>query len=158
MAIVYSLCAAYVAYCLATNPAGAITTPDSLRYLEVWPNYPLGYPLFLKIFGEHGAIIAQPIIFGAALAFLGSEIVRLTKSAWLAVAVIVGCVALPQIREFHASILSESFFISLGILLLALSLRFAYHSSWRLMVFIALTAGAAATIRRTGFAFLPLML
>lgn len=158
MAIVYSLCAAYVAYCLATNPAGAFTTPDSLRYLEVWPNYPLGYPLFLKVFGEHGAIIAQPIIFGAALAFLGGEIVRLTRNTWLAAAVIIGCAALPQIREFHASLLSESLFISLGIVVLALSLRFAYHSSWHLMVFIALTAGAAATIRRTGFAFVPLML
>ena len=158
MAIVYSLCAAYVAYCLATNPAGAITTPDSLRYLEVWPNYPLGYPLFLKIFGERGAIIAQPVIFGAALAFLGSEIVRLTRKTWLAAAVIAGCAALPQIREFHASILSESLFISLGIVILALALRFSYHSTWRLMVFVALTAGAAATIRRTGFAFVPLML
>ena len=158
MAIVFSLCAAYVAYCLATNPAGAITTPDSIRYLEVWPNYPLGYPLFLKIFGEHGAIIVQPVIFGAALAFLGSEIVRLTRHTWLAVAVIIGCAALPQIREFHASILSESLFISLGIVILGLALRFAYHSTWRLMVLVALTAGAAATIRRTGFAFLPLML
>lgn len=158
MAIVYALCAAYVAYCLATNPAGAITTPDSLRYLEVWPNYPLGYPLFLKIFGQHGAIIAQPVIFGAALAFLGREIVRLTRQTWLAAAVIIGCAALPQIREFHASILTESLFISLGIVILGLALRFAYHPTWRLMVPTALAAGAAATIRRTAFAFLPLML
>jgi hypothetical protein len=158
MAIVYSLCAAYVAYCLATNPAGAITTPDSIRYLEVWANYPLGYPLFLKIFGVQGAIIAQPIIFGAALAYFGSEIVRLTRSTWLAAAVIVAVAALPEIREFHASILSESLFISLGIVFLGLALRFAYHPTWHRMVLVALTAGAAATVRRTAFAFLPLML
>lgn len=157
MAIVYSLCAVYVAYCLATN-SGPITTPDSIRYLEVWANYPLGYPLFLKIFGERGAIVAQPVIFGAALAFLGTELIRLSRQTWLAVAIVIGIAALPPIREFHASILSESLFISLVIVILALSLRFTYHSTWRLMVLIAITAGASATIRRTGFAFVPLML
>jgi len=157
MAIVYSLCAAYVAYCLATN-SGPITTPDSIRYLEVWANYPLGYPLFLKIFGERGAIIAQPVIFGAALAFLGTEIVRLARHTWLAVAIVIGIAALPPIREFHASILSESLFISLVIVILGLSMRFTYHSTWRLIVLIAITAGVSATIRRTGFAFVPLML
>jgi hypothetical protein len=158
MAAVYALCAAYVVYCLATNPAGPITTPDSIRYLESWPMYPLGYPLFLKIFGADGAIIAQPIIFGGALAFLGGEIVRLTRRQWLAVAIIIGNIALPQIREFHASILTESLFNSLLVVFLALALRFAYHSTWRLMVPIALVAGLSVTIRRTGFALLPLML
>ena len=158
MAAVFSLCAAYVAYCLATNPAGPITTPDSTRYLEVWANYPLGYPLFLKIFGARGAIIAQPMIFGGALAFLGSELVRHTRNTWLAVAVVIGCAALPQIREFHASILSESLFLSLVIAILGLAVRFAYYPTWHLMVAVAVAAGMSATVRRTGFAFLPLML
>lgn len=158
MVIVYALSAAYVIYCLATNPAGPITTPDSIRYLEVWANYPLGYPLFLKIFGARGAIIAQPIIFGVALALLGRELVRLTRSTLIAALVIVAAAALPQIREFHASILSESLFLSLGLFFLALALRFIYIPTWHLMVPIAAIAGASATVRRTGFALLPLML
>jgi len=158
MVIVYALSAAYVLYCLATNPAGPITTPDSIRYLEVWANYPLGYPLFLKIFGARGAIIAQPVIFGAALALLGRELVRRTRSTLIAAMAIVAVVALPQVREFHASILSESLFLSLGLFFLALALRFTYLPTWHLMVPIAAIAGASATIRRTGFALLPLML
>lgn len=158
MAVVLSLCVAYVAYCLTTNPAGPITTPDSTRYLETWPNYPLGYPLFLEIFGARGAIVAQPVIFGAALAFLGREVVRLTKHTSLAAAVIVGCAALPQIREFHASILTESLFLSLGIVILGMTLRFVYYPTWHLLVAVAVTAGMSATVRRTGFVFLPLML
>lgn len=158
MAIVYSLCAAYVAYCLATNPAGPITTPDSVRYLEFWPNYPLGYPFFLAIVGARGAIIAQPVIYGAALAFLGAGTVRLARSTWLAAAVVIACAALPQIREFHASILTESLFLSLGVTMLGLAVRFAYSPSWRVMTLMALVAAISATIRRTGFAFLPLML
>jgi hypothetical protein len=158
MAIVFTLCAAYVAYCLGTNPAGPFTTPDSVHYLNVSPIVPLGYPFFLKIAGARGAIVAQPILFGAALAFLGREIVRLTRSTWLAVAVVVGSMALPQIREFHASILSESLFLSLLIVFLAFSVRFAYHPTWHWMVLVAMAAGLNATVRRTGFALVPVML
>ena len=158
MWIVLSLCAAYFAYCVGTNPAGPLTTPDSLHYLNVSPMYPLGYPLFLRITGANGAIIAQPLIFSAALAWLGSEIVRLTRSTWLAAAIVAGSMLLPQIREFHASILSESLFLSLLITFLAMGVRFAYHPSWRLMVFVAVTAGASASVRRTGYALVPVML
>jgi len=157
MAIVLTLCAAYVAYCLGTNPAGPFTTPDSIRYLEAWPMYSLGYPLFLKIVGVRGAIVAQPILFGAAVAFLGSEIVRVTRSAWLAIAIVIATIALPQIREFHASILSESLFLSLLVTFLALAIRFTYFPTWHWMVLIALTAGLAGTVRRTGFALVPVM-
>jgi hypothetical protein len=158
MATVYALCAAYVAYCLATNPAGPFTTPDSFHYLNASPIVPLGYPSFLKIFGARGALIAQPLLFGGALAFLGTEIVRLTRSTLLAALVVIGCIALPQIREYHASILSESLFLSCLIVFLGLAVRFAYHPTWHLMVLVATTAGLTATVRRTGFALLPVML
>lgn len=158
MAIVFTLCAAYVAYCLGTNPAGPFTTPDSIRYLEAWPMYSLGYPIFLKMVGARGAIVVQPILFGAALAFLGRELVRVTRSTWLAVAVVIATMALPQIREFHASILSESLFLSLLITFLALAVRFSSFSTWHVMVLIAVSAGLAGTVRRTGFALMPVML
>ena len=158
MRIVFALCAAYVAYCLGTNPAGPFTTPDSIHYLNASPIVPLGYPLFLKLVGAWGAIVAQPILFGGALAFLGREIVRLMHSTWLAVAVVAGSMLLPQIREFHASILSESLFLSLLVVFLALSVRFVYHPSWHVMVLAATAAGANATVRRTGFALLPVLL
>ena len=158
MAIVFSLCAAYVAYCVATNPAGPITTPDSLHYLNASPIVPLGYPFFLKTFGAQGAMIAQPVLFGAALAYLGAEVARRTRSTWLAAAIVAGTIALPQIREFHASILSESLFLSLLMVLLGLAVRFAHHPTWQLMALAATTAGLSATVRRTGFAFVPVML
>jgi hypothetical protein len=158
MAIVFTLCAAYVAYCLGTNPAGPFTTPDSVHYLNTSPIVPLGYPFFLKAAGARGAILVQPILFGAALLLLGREIVRLTRSTWLAVAVIAGSIALPQIREFHASILSESLFLTLLVAFIALCVRFAYHPAWHWMALAATAAGLGATVRRTGFALLPVML
>ena len=158
MLIVVALCGAYAVYCLATNPAGAITTPDSFHYLNMTPIVPLGYPFFLQATGARGAIIAQPIIFSAALAFLGREVIRTTRSTWLAVAIVCGTIVVPQIREYHASILSESLFLSLLVVFLALAVRFMHYPTWRLMVFVAITVGAAATVRRTAFAFAPVML
>jgi hypothetical protein len=158
MAIVYSLCAAYAAYCIATNPAGPFLTPDSVHYLNATPIVPLGYPFFLKIVGARGAIVVQPILFAAALAFLGREIVRQTRSTWLAVAVLAGTMVVPQLRQFHASILSESLFLTALVVFLGLCVRFAYQPTWHLMVLVALTAGAGATVRRTAVALVPVML
>jgi hypothetical protein len=155
---VFALCGAYAVYCLVTNPAGAITTPDSFHYLNMTPIVPLGYPFFLQLTGARGAIVAQPIIFSAALAFLGREVVRTTRSVWLAVAIITATIVVPQIREYHASILSESFFLTLLVVFLGLVVRFMHHPTWRLMVCVAITVGVAATVRRTGFAFVPVML
>ena len=118
MAIVLALCAAYVAFCIGTHPTGPLTTPDSINYLQASPIYPIGYSLFLKVFSADAAIIVQPIVFGAALALLGTQIVRHTRSTWLAVVTLGAIVALPQLREFHASILSESLFGSLLIVFL----------------------------------------
>lgn len=158
MVAVVALCAAYALFCLATNPAGPITTPDSFHYLNMTPIVPLGYPFFVKLTGARGAIIAQPILFAAALAFMGREIVRTTRNTWLALAVVAGCMIVPQIRDYHASILSESLFLSLLVVFLGLSIRFAYHATWRLMVVVAITVGVSALVRRTGFAFVPVML
>lgn len=158
MGVVLALCAVYFAYCVGTNPAGAFTTPDSWHYLNLSPMYPLGYPFFLKLTGARGAIIAQPLLFSIALAWLGGEIARWTRSTWLAVAVVSGSMLLPQIREFHASILSESLFLSLLIVFLAASVRFAYHPSWHLMVCAGMAAGLGASVRRTGYALVPVML
>lgn len=158
MLIVFALCGAYAVYCLAANPAGPITTPDSFHYLNMTPIVPLGYPFFLKLTGAPAAIIAQPILFSAALAFLGREIIRATRSKWLAATIVFGSMIVPQIRGYHASILSESLFLTLLLIFLALSVRFMHQPTWRLMIVVAITVGAAATIRRTGFAFVPVML
>ncbi|MGH9219222.1 MAG: hypothetical protein ACRD1W_07960, partial [Vicinamibacterales bacterium] len=71
---------------------------------------------------------------------------------------VLGSIIVPQIRGYHASILSESLFLSLLVIFLALAVRFMHHPAWRVMVLVAITVGAAATVRRTGFAFVPVML
>jgi hypothetical protein len=156
--LVFALCGAYAVYCLATNPGGPITTPDSFHYLNMTPIVPLGYPFFLQLTGARGAIIAQPILFSAALVLLGREVVRTTRSTWLAAAIVAATIVVPQLREYHASILSESLFLSLLLVFLALVVRFMHFPTWRLMVVVAITVGVALTVRRTGLAFVPVLL
>ena len=157
MAYIVTLCAAYALYCLATNPAGPITTPDSFHYLTGTPIVPLGYPFFLNLTGARGAMFVQPLLYAAALAWLGGEIARLTRSRWPALAIVAGCMMVPQIREFHASILSESLFLTLLVVFLALAVGFADRPSWQLIVMVSVAAGLGATVRRTAFAFVPVM-
>lgn len=158
MALVITLCVSYACYCLFTQPAGPVTLPDSAHYLSFSPIVPLGYPLFLSVVGARGAMVVQPILYAAALACLGRETVRATASTALAVAVVLGGMVVPQVAGFHASILSESMFLSALVLVLAMVVRFVYRPSWHLLVPIAATVGVTATIRRTGYAWLPALL
>jgi len=158
MAIVASLCAAYVFYCLATNPAGPLTTPESIDYLNLSPAVPLGYPIVLKIVGPRGAIVAQPLFFAAALMFLGSEWLKAARKTWVAVVIVALFLVVPQIRQWHASIVPQSLFLSLAIVFGALSIRFVDRPSWHWMVLVATAAGLGATVHRSGFALVPVML
>lgn len=158
MTIVISLCVSYALYCLFTQPAGPITLPDSAHYLSFSPIVPLGYPLFLSVVGARGAMLVQPILYSAALACLGRETVRATGRTVLAVAVVLAGMAVPQVADFHASILSESVFLSALVLVLALLVRFVYSPSWHLLVPIAALVGVTVTVRRTGYAWLPALL
>ncbi len=158
MAAVISLCVSYALYCLFTQPAGPITQPDSAQYLSFSPIRPLGYPLFLSVIGARGAMFVQPILYAAALAYLGRETVRATRRAVLAVAVVLAGMVVPQLADFHASILSESVFLSALVLVLALVVRFVYRPSWNLLVPIAAVVGVTATVRRTGYAWVPVLL
>ena len=65
----------------------------------------------------------------------------------LAAAIVIGCAALPQVREFHASILTESVFLSLVMVILGLALRFVYHPTWQQVAAVAVTAGVSVTVR-----------
>ena len=158
MISIVALCAAYALYCLATNPAGPITTPDSFHYLNGTPIVPRGYPWFLTLTGPRGAIVVQPLLYATALAWLGREIARTTRSVWPAIAALAGCMVVPQIRDFHASILSESLFLTLLISLMALAVRFGDRPSWQLLLAMSITIALGATVRRTAVAFLPVLI
>jgi hypothetical protein len=156
--LVLGCCAVYALYCLATMPSGPITAPDSVGYLETWPIRALGYPLFLNVLGAKGATVAQPIVFAIALAWLGAETIALTSSLWPALAVVLAAMMVPGLAVYHASILTESLFVSGLVALMAATSRFVRAPRWQSAAVASAIAGATATLRPTGLAFLPVLL
>src|SRR5437763_209041 len=106
------MCVAYALFCLVTMPPGALTSPDSTVYLSFSPIVPVVYPAFLKVVGERGAMIVQPVMYATALAWLGLETLVTTSSIAIAAAIIVGAITIPDLWSYHASILTESLFMS----------------------------------------------
>jgi hypothetical protein len=157
MKLVIPLCVSYAAYCLVTMPGGPVTTPDSAHYLSFSTIVPLGYPFFLSVVGARGAMFVQPLLYAGALAFLGREILRVTGRTPVAVTALAAGMLLPQVTAFHSAILSESLFLTTVIVFLGLTIWFVRQPSWHLMVPIATLVGISATIRRTGFALLPVL-
>lgn len=156
-ATVVGACAVYAAYCLVVGSAGIRTSPDTVFYLSFSPVVPTGYPVFLRLFGQGGAVVLQPLIFAGAVGWLALEALRSWSSLPLALALIAGCLAAPQLPALHASVLTESLFMSGEVMLLASMVRFARQPEWRTAVTAAAMAGMAATIRNAGYAFVPVL-
>lgn len=155
--VIAAVAAAHAAICFATLPDGPFTAPDSTAYLEMQPIVPLGYPLFLRLAGSGGALILQPAIFAMSLAFLGLEIFAATTSLLLTLAVMAGIALTPDLRAYHASILTESLFLSGLLTFLAIAARFVRSPSWQSAMAAAAVAMLTATVRRAAFAFLPVV-
>jgi hypothetical protein len=143
--------ACYAAICIATQPAAPISMPDSAGYIGFASIHALGYPIFVKMLGVKEAIVAQPVVFAAALAYLGIETLALTNSIRPAAAVVAGCMLTPQSTNYHAAILTESLFMSGVVAFLAAIARLVREPSTRTALPAAIIAGVTATIRRTGY-------
>jgi hypothetical protein len=156
-ALVYAFAAVYAAICLLTLPAGPFTAPDSTAYLEMQPIVPLGYPAFLRLFGTSAAIVVQPLLFAIALAWLGIEVLSVSNRGVVALGVMLGVVATPELRGYHVSILTESLFASGLVAFLAAAIACVRQPTWKRAVVAALIAGLSVTIRRAAYAFLPVL-
>lgn len=157
-ATVVGACATYAAYCLFVGSAGIRTSPDSVFYLDFSPLVPTGYSVFLRLLGPPGAVIVQPLLYAAGLGSLGLEVLRQWSSLPLALAVVAGCVAVPELAPLHSSILTESPFMSCEVMLLASMIRFLRRPHWTTAAVSGLVAGLASTVRNAGYAFLPVLL
>jgi hypothetical protein len=157
VALVVVLCAALGVYELGTRPPTPITSPDTVAYVTASPLVPLGYPVLLKVVGINGAAIVQPVLFAAAMATLGIELLALSASVVVTLALLVAIVLIPDVMAYHRSILTESLFISGLVAFMAATMRFARQPTWQSLVAASLIAGASAAIRRTAYAFAPVI-
>jgi hypothetical protein len=146
------LSALYAGFLVVRAPADPIRAPDTIAYLGFSPAVPAGYPAFLAMVTPKGAEISQPILYAAAVAWIGLEALALTSSVGLALSVWLASVVIPQLSTYHVSLLSESLFMSLSAAFLASAVRFVRHPSERGAVLMGALAGVAATVRAPGHA------
>lgn len=156
-AILVALCATYAIVCVSTRPPGPFTSPDSDVYLSFSPIVPAGYPAFLRLVGDRRAIVVQAVVYATACAFLGVETLALSSSLTFGGAVIAAAIAVPGLTTYHASILTESLFMSGLVGFLAAVIRFTRAPSLGSAATAAALAGLATTLRSTGYAFLPVL-
>jgi len=150
-AILVALCATYAIVCVSTQPPGPFTSPDSEVYLSFSPIVPAGYPAFLRLVGDRRAIVVQPVVYATALAFLGVETLTLSSSLTFGGAVIAAAIAVPGLMTYHASILTESLFMSGVVGFLAAVIRFTRAPSPGSAATAAALTGLETALRSTGY-------
>lgn len=155
------LAVAYVAV-LWTNPLGEPTYSfDSESYLEFHTTRTAGYPLFLDlteaVFGTVDAAPGVQLTLGAAsFAFLAWSIHRAFGAPLLAFLVALSLFGNPELARYHASILTESPFVSLLCVMMgAMALLIARPTPTRAAA-SALACGMAIAIRPAGLSLLPI--
>jgi hypothetical protein len=154
---VTTLAGVYGVVCAVLSPPGPFTAPDSVAYVTMDPIVPVGYPLFLSLIGADAAMRIQPLIFAGALGFLGVEVLALTGSVAIAVLMQLGIIAIPGLRDTHATILTESLFMSGLVALLAAAFSYVRVPSWKRAAGAAAIVALTASIRRTGYALVPVL-
>lgn len=155
------LAAAYVAV-LWTNPLGEPTyTFDSESYVEFHTTRTAGYPLFLDlseaVFGTVDAAPGLQLVLGAAaFAFLAWSIHRAFGSSLLATLVALSLFGNPELARYHATILTESLFVSLLCVMMGAIALLIVRLTPTMAAVSALACGMAVAIRPAGLSLLPI--
>ena len=100
--------------------------------------------------------IVQTLLFAGALAVLGFETLASTRNLAVAAILMVGVAANPELNKYRSLVMTESLFISALLVFLAMLVRFVRLKDLLSLGLAAAFAGAAATIRPTGLALLPI--
>jgi hypothetical protein len=143
---------------LLLMPAEAIIEKDSAGFISFAGKRTAGYPLFVYAVGLKGVLWVQPILAGLALFFLGFQTSRLTGSSVVAVALMAAIACCPPIFSYHYTVLAESLFMSVSMVLIGLLMEAAWRRDWRVVAIASLTGGIAAIVKPVAAALLPMML
>ncbi len=153
-----ALAAGYAAY-YWSNPVGI--TPDSRGYLEFSGGRTAGYPLFLDaVLAVFGTVDAVPKVqLGLAalsFAFLGWSVHRAFGGAILAVILVLLLFDHNTLAGLHATIGTESTFVSLLCVMAGGLALLAGRPRWQLAAVSAFACGLAIMVRPAALSLLPI--
>ena len=135
---------------------------DSDSYLQFAAMRTGGYPFFLAVLrplasNPHIYVHAQLVAFAAAAAGLGWSIFRSSNSVLTALLAQTILLANPEVNKQHFTLMTESLFLSVSVVMIAAALRYLSRPSCAALIVAALAAGYAAAIRPTGLVYLPVL-
>ena len=153
---------AYATWLTAAPPSAPVIELDTPSYLHFSATRTAGYPYFLWtvewLTGDaRNAVHFQVWIFAAALGALGHAILRKTRSALFTAGLVIAIAINPELARFHFSLITESLFVSVTVLIIAFLIRTTYRPSWQDAAALSALMGVAIALRPVGYAFLPLL-
>ncbi len=129
------------------SPAAPILVPDSAAYARFDPMATATYPLFLRLVGTAHATAFQFALFAACAGLFATVIYRELESALIGAAALFAMAVNPEVNRFHATIMSESLFLSVDLLFLTATTMYVTRRRLRWAIAAGALAGLAATIR-----------
>lgn len=153
---------AYGLWLSVAPPDVAPAAPDTASYLQFDAVRTAGYPSVLRAVGwltgdPAHAVHLQVWVFAAALAVLGRVVLAATGSPLLALGLVAVTAVNPAVNRLHFSLLTDSLFVSLTVLIVACLVQAVYRPAWRTAAWLSALMGLAIALRPLGYAFLPLL-
>lgn len=131
---------------------------DSVGYINFDPVRTLGYPILTRILGLDLLVLAQLIIFCMSLTLLGLQFNKVVKNLLLTSILLVLICMTPELLEMQLSILTESFFTSLIIIIISFLIVVNFNFKLNYLILISIAVGLAAIIRPVGYGLIPVII
>ena len=131
---------------------------DSSSYIGFSPIRTLGYPFVISIVGLDLLVQTQLIVFSLSLILLGHEINKIIKNLYMNSLVLILICFTPDLIDMHLSVLTESFFTSLIIIIISALINFSFNNKLNYLILISVVVGIAASIRPVAYALVPAIL
>ena len=150
----------YAAVVLATPPYIALEEPDTLSYLTFEPMRTMFYPIFLRWWMTLGLDFIritwiQLAIFSGALVYFLLVLLRSGFPRLLLAILVMAMAGNVLFSSFHRSILSESLYFSLTLIVVAMWIDYLRTGRLPRLLWAGLALGMMTGLRLAGLSLLP---
>jgi hypothetical protein len=133
-------------------------TADSVGYIEFSPVRTLGYPILIYFLGLDLLVPIQIIIFSLSLGWLIHEINEIIKNVYIISFVSILICLTPELIDMQVSVLTESFFTSLIIIIIIGIIKYSINPRISYLILISFVVGVSASIRPVAYGLVPVIL